>query len=83
MRSRFAAQRARGVIAEATHPTVGLLRVVGNYIAFGSTRTAVARATPLLGEHSAAVLGEAGFSRAEVEQLFAGGLVRTESPGPD
>ncbi len=68
-----------GLVTEATHPTAGRMRIAWNYIRFRDTAPSAARPTPLLGEHSADVLGESGADAAEIEALFASGAVLAET----
>jgi formyl-CoA transferase len=58
--------RARDMITEIDHPTLGRLKAVGSPIKMSETSPATGRRAPLLGEHTVAVLREAGFSDAEV-----------------
>ncbi|MCB9930863.1 MAG: CoA transferase [Alphaproteobacteria bacterium] len=60
-------------VAERQHPKVGKLKVAWNYIQFSDTAPTLGRHTPLLGEHTAEVLAEAGLSQAEIDALFANG----------
>ena len=68
-----------GLVTEARHPTAGRMRIAWNYIRFRDTAPSAARPTPLLGEHSADVLAEAGADTAEIEALFASGAVLAET----
>ena len=68
-----------GLVTEARHPTAGRMRIAWNYIRFRDTAPSAARPTPLLGEHSADVLAEAGADAAEIETLFASGAVLAET----
>ena len=70
--------QANGLVAEAVHPTAGRMRIAWNYIGFRDTAPSAARPTPLLGEHSAAVLAEAGAGADEIEALLASGAVLAE-----
>ena len=67
------AAHANGLVTEADHPTAGRMRIAWNYIGFRNTAPPPARPTPLLGEHSAEVLAEAGLEAGEIEALFASG----------
>ena len=60
------------------HPTAGDLTVTSQYVRFGNTKPAAALATPLLGQHTHAILSEAGFQASEIEQFYADELVKTE-----
>lgn len=58
------------------HPTEGRLRMTDPPIRFGASPSSIRRMPPLLGEQSADVLAEAGYSRQEIEALFAAGASR-------
>ena len=72
------AAHANGLVTEARHPTAGRMRIAWNYIGFRDTASSAARPTPLLGEHSADVLAEAGAGADEIEALFASGAILSE-----
>lgn len=70
-----------GVVAQSEHPTAGAMRVVWRYIQFANTQLSHGLSTPLLGQHSHAILAEVGFQPAEIEQLYADGIVKTATDG--
>lgn len=63
--------RANGMIVETDHPHLGPVRLLGNPIHLNRTPPRVAGPAPLLGEHSAEILRELGYSETEIEQLSA------------
>jgi crotonobetainyl-CoA:carnitine CoA-transferase CaiB-like acyl-CoA transferase len=70
------------VAAEEQLRTLGILQELGGrevvsppFTADGE-RVRYASAPPLLGQHTAEILGEAGFDEAEIEALAAAGVVR-------
>lgn len=66
----------RGVKTTIEHPVAGTLDVVGNPIRLSATPIKDYSAPPLLGEHTAEVLGERlGVTRRELEQLAARGVL--------
>jgi formyl-CoA transferase len=78
--------RARGMVWTCEHPTAGLVRSVGLPVRFSSTGTcppcgpgpASGRSPtppPRLGEHTDEVLGELGYSAAEIRELRAAAVV--------
>ena len=68
---------ARGFFPEAPHPTLGAIKVIGSPMRMSETPPRMVRAGPLLGEHSAEVLAEAGYSAEEIRRLAEAGVVRT------
>jgi benzylsuccinate CoA-transferase BbsE subunit len=71
---------ARGFFVEVENPGRGALRYPGAFAlttaASGTTtRIAIRRPAPRLGEHTAEVLGELGLGAADVERLAAEGVV--------
>ena len=64
---------AREMVVQLEHPRAGRTRALGLPIKLSATPGKVSRPAPLLGEHTREVLGEFGFSRAEVEALIAEG----------
>ncbi|MEP6695131.1 MAG: CoA transferase [Chloroflexota bacterium] len=65
--------RARGVVREVEHTTLGKVRVTGSPVRFSRTPVRVERAGPLLGEHTREILGELG--RRDVDALEGDGVV--------
>jgi len=64
---------ARDMVVELEHPRAGRTRALGLPIKLSATPGKVARAAPLLGEHTRQVLGEYGFSPREIEDLVRAG----------
>ena len=64
-----------GTFVEYDHPTEGHVKTPGFAIRFSKTPSEVARGAPLAGEHTRAVLAEAGFDEAAIDQLIAKGAV--------
>ena len=62
---------AVGFFQRRTHPTEGDLVMPGPAARFGETPAAIVGLQPRLGEHSVAVLSEAGLARSEIERLLA------------
>ncbi|HTT06994.1 MAG TPA: formyl-CoA transferase [Steroidobacteraceae bacterium] len=60
--------RATGTIVEVDHPQRGSYLSVGNPIKLSDSATEVSR-SPLLGEHTAQVLAEIGYSATDIESL--------------
>jgi len=56
-------------------PAHSQLRLAAAPVQFDDELPAVRRAAPRQGEHTVEVLGELGYGREEVEELFAAGVV--------
>lgn len=74
-----------GAVAEYSHPTYGMLRVVGNQIRFSNAQSKPPAPLsklppPLLGQHTREILAEIGYESPEIERLETGGVVKT-TPG--
>lgn len=67
---------ARDMTVEVNHPVLGPLRTLGTPIKMSATPLDPRRRAPLLGEHTDAVLQDAGCSEDEVRQLRAAGAIR-------
>ena len=67
--------RERGLWTEIEHPTLGTLPMLGRPYIFEGTPWRVRSAAPRLGEHTDAVLNEAGFDSAAISALRAKGVV--------
>lgn len=61
--------RASGMIVEQEHPRAGRFRTLATPIRFSATPGTIRTPAPALGEHTEAVLGEAGLSAAEIARL--------------
>ena len=67
--------RARGMVVESEHPSLGRIRSLGSPIKMSGTPPDVVRRAPLLGEHTDHVLQEAGYDAAEIAELRRTGAV--------
>ncbi|MBI1244000.1 MAG: CoA transferase [Alphaproteobacteria bacterium] len=65
--------RARDMVVETDHPLLGRVATLGSPVKFSQTPAGVARAAPMLGQHTREVLGEIGFAMAEIDALIASG----------
>jgi formyl-CoA transferase len=63
--------RARGMIVNIDHPTLGAIRTLGSPIKMSETPPIVDRRAPLLGEHTHQVLREAGCSESDIAAVIA------------
>ncbi|MGH9346139.1 MAG: CaiB/BaiF CoA transferase family protein [Vicinamibacterales bacterium] len=66
---------ARRMVLETDHPTLGRLRTLGSPLKMSATPPEPGRRAPLLGEHTQEVLGQAGYSDAEIEGLRGLGAI--------
>jgi crotonobetainyl-CoA:carnitine CoA-transferase CaiB-like acyl-CoA transferase len=57
------------MIVETDHPALGRIRSLGSPIKMSGTPPNVRRRAPMLGEHTADILRQAGYSQAEIERL--------------
>lgn len=67
---------AREMVVEVEHTRIGAMQTLGLPVKFSQTPGRVHGPAPLLGEHSRAILEEAGYAAAEIDGFFARGVVR-------
>ncbi len=67
---------AREMVVEVEHSRVGPMKTLGLPVKFSETPGRVHGPAPLLGEHSRAILAEAGYDDAAIDDLIARGIVR-------
>lgn len=65
-----------GFFETHTHATEGDLVFLGHPVRYERTPAAIRRLPPRLGEHTVEVLGEAGFTTAEIDALLSSGVAR-------
>lgn len=70
---------ATGFFQDVDHPTEGPIRTMAVPTRWSASRPAPARQAPGLGEHSAQVLREAGYSDDEIGSLMEQGITRGTS----
>ena len=68
---------ARDMVVEVEHPTAGAIRNVGIPVKFSETPGSIRRPPPRFAEHTEEVLGEFGYSTAEIDALRDRGIVKT------
>jgi crotonobetainyl-CoA:carnitine CoA-transferase CaiB-like acyl-CoA transferase len=74
--------KALAMLQSIAHPSIPELRLAALPLSFDGTRAEHRLPPPRLGEHSAEVLGEAGYSDDEIAALAADGVVRLAEPLP-
>ena len=68
--------KASGMIVEEVHPRAGPFRTLAPPLDFSRTPGSIRTGAPALGEHSDAVLAEAGLTPPAIADLRAAGVVR-------
>lgn len=71
---------ASGMVVEHQHAVYGKMHYYANGIKFGDTHPITGRQTPLLGEHNREVLAALSYTSAEIDDLYAQGVLTTEQP---
>jgi len=61
--------RARDMVVEVDHPTLGRVQALGTPIKMSATPADARQRAPLLGEHTDEVLAAAGYSAADIARL--------------
>jgi len=69
-----------GLVNEIEQPGYGKARMLGFPVRASATPAAIRRPAPLLGEHTAEVLGEIGVAPEEIERLVDAGTVAVAAP---
>lgn len=73
---------ARDMVVEATHATIGAMKVVGRPVKFPGAEQPPVTAPPAFGQHTEAVLREAlGYGDAEIAALRAAGIIDRRGEG--
>jgi crotonobetainyl-CoA:carnitine CoA-transferase CaiB-like acyl-CoA transferase len=66
---------ARGMRVDVEHPTLGSVPQIGLPYKLSATPASIRSAPPLLGEHSAGILAELGYSADEVAAMRSSGAI--------
>ena len=68
--------RAREMVIETDHPTLGWVRTLGTPLKLSETPLTPGRPAPLLGQHTDEVLAEVGFGTEEIVRFRIAGVVK-------
>jgi crotonobetainyl-CoA:carnitine CoA-transferase CaiB-like acyl-CoA transferase len=68
--------KALGMLQSLTHPRIPDLELPALPLSFDGERATHRLPPPLVGEHTAEVLGEVGYTEEEIEELAAAGVAR-------
>ncbi len=72
---------ARDMIVSTNHPVAGQVKTIGHPVKFSETPGGVKRPAPLMGQHTAEVLREIGYSESEIVAMAAAGVIKlADSP---
>ncbi|RUT34784.1 CoA transferase [Arsenicitalea aurantiaca] len=67
-----------GSLIEYDHPTEGRIKTPGFPYKFSATPCAIRHGAPLVGQHSAEVLGELGYDEQRIDALMKAGVIASE-----
>ena len=67
---------ARGMVTEVGHSTLGPVKTIGPPVKLSATPANLRRGAPRMGEHTAEILAEIGYSGNEIEALAKSGAVK-------
>ena len=73
--------RHLGLVAEMEQPGAGRVRILGFPGRASATPPRIDRPAPLLGQHTAEVLGELGLPREEIDRLASAGVIELAKSG--
>ncbi|MGI9319456.1 MAG: CaiB/BaiF CoA transferase family protein [bacterium] len=71
---------ARNMVINTRHPIAGEVKTLGMPVKFSETSCEIRSPAPLLGQHTRQVLGEAGYSTVEIEQMIVSGDAAESEP---
>ncbi|MBI2911832.1 MAG: CoA transferase, partial [Chloroflexi bacterium] len=68
--------RQNGMLLEQEHPALGRVTMIAPPLRMSAATAEMRRPAPAIGQHTAEVLGELGYARAEIDALAQAGVVR-------
>src|SRR5262249_59436845 len=71
---------ARNVVNTVEHPRLGTMKVTRNPVLLDHDGPGVPRPSPMLGEHSQAILTELGYDAAMIGALVSSGVTKLATP---
>jgi crotonobetainyl-CoA:carnitine CoA-transferase CaiB-like acyl-CoA transferase len=74
--------RANDLVVDLDHQALGSVTMVGPIVRMSGTPTAARRSSPTIGQHNEEVLGEIGYSGAEVAELVRLGILSGDPERP-
>jgi crotonobetainyl-CoA:carnitine CoA-transferase CaiB-like acyl-CoA transferase len=69
--------KSRNILTEFEHPKAGTIKNIGFPVAFSSINTSITSPPPLLGEHSAELMEEVGYSAGQIKDFEQRNIIRT------
>jgi crotonobetainyl-CoA:carnitine CoA-transferase CaiB-like acyl-CoA transferase len=67
---------AREMVTEVQHKTLGAVKTLGQPVKLSKTPANLRRGAPVMGQHSAEILAEIGYSEAEIATLAKDGTIK-------
>jgi formyl-CoA transferase/CoA:oxalate CoA-transferase len=67
--------KARAMVAELHHPTIGPIKVIGSPLKLSATPPSVRTPPPTLGQHRDSLLMELGYDREQIVAFQASGVI--------
>ncbi|MBI4491124.1 MAG: CoA transferase [Deltaproteobacteria bacterium] len=65
-----------GLVEEVEHPKAGTMRFVGPAVSYTNLSQGKAKPPPLLGEHTAGILSELGYSKTDIKEMARQGIIK-------
>ncbi len=70
---------ARKMVQTVQHPVAGEVQTLGHPVKYSRTPASIRRAAPVYGQHGREVLAEIGYSKSEIDELLAQGVLSVSS----